>query len=165
MWAKSFKSSQLLVVQFILCSGYLEEQFCQYLEDETRWTTFEEEEKTKLNLKYLKWWEELLLWMVNWSRFSRLSYLYLTHRVVFEHSLHTGYLYVYHRVVVFVTHRVFVFYTQGGICICIIGWYLYIFHTQGGILYLYHRVVREGVADSRVHALLYFLPPTGHGVR
>jgi len=27
------------------------------------------------------------------------------------------------------------------------------------------RVVREGVADSRVHALLYFLPPTGHGVR
>ena len=30
----------------------------------------------------------------------------------------------------------------------------------------YHlRVVREGVGDPRVHALLYFLPPTGHGVR
>ena len=27
------------------------------------------------------------------------------------------------------------------------------------------RVVREGVGDPRVHALLYFLPPTGHGVR
>ena len=40
------------------------------------------------------------------------------------------------------------------------------FYTQGGIFtYFTHRVVREGVADSRVHALLYFLPPTGHGVR
>ena len=29
----------------------------------------------------------------------------------------------------------------------------------------YLRVVREGVGDPRVHALLYFLPPTGHGVR
>ena len=27
------------------------------------------------------------------------------------------------------------------------------------------RVVREGVSDKRVHGLLYFLPPTGHGIR
>ena len=72
---------KFLLLQIILCSGYLEEQFCQYLEDETRWSTNFQKSSTS-NI-----WSEKNSWpclIVEWWPDPNFCRLFFKWRVVRE---------------------------------------------------------------------------------